>query len=140
MSLSAWEQQALDSITERLAGSDPKLAALLTGFTRLASGEEMPLRERIRAGKEVRRAAGRVSGRLGLQWAAVLLSLLIAVTVIAVTLALNHGRSQGSCTTFSYAACADSAHPHSSRPASRETVTGQATARGAVGTQPVEIP
>jgi len=123
MSLSAWEQQALDSITDRLAGSDPKLAALLTGFTRLASGE------RIRAGNKVRRAAGRVSGRLGLQWAAVLLSLLTAVTVIVVTLALNHGRSQGSCTTFWYAACADSAHAHSSRPASHETVTGQAVQR-----------
>ena len=50
MSLSAREQQALDSITGRLADSDPELAALLTGFTRLASGEEMPQRERIRAG------------------------------------------------------------------------------------------
>jgi hypothetical protein len=139
MSLSAWEQQALDSITDRLAGSDPKLAALLTGFTRLASGEEMPLRGRIRAGNEVRRAAGRVSGRLGLQWAAVLLSLLTAVTVIVVTLALNHGRSQGSCTTFWYAACADSAHAHSSRPASHETVTGQAVRRSSRH-QPVEIP
>jgi len=140
VSLSAWEQQALDSITDRLAGSDPKLAALLTGFTRLASGEEMPLRERIRAGNEVRCAAGRVSSRLGLQWAAVLLSLLIAVTAIAVTLALNHGRSQGSCTAFWYATCADSAHAHSSDPASRATITGQAAAQGAVGTQPVEIP
>ena len=34
MSLSAREQQALDSITDRLADSDPELAALLTGFTR----------------------------------------------------------------------------------------------------------
>jgi hypothetical protein len=123
-----------------LAGSDPKPAALLTGFTQLASGEEMPLRERIRAGKEIRRPAGRISGRLGLQWAAVLLSLLTAVTVIAVTLVLNHGTNHSPCTTFWYAACADPAHAHSSRPASRETVTGQATAPGAVGTQPVEIP
>ena len=50
MSLSAREQRALDSITDRLAGSDPELATLLTGFTRLVSGEEMPLREGIRAG------------------------------------------------------------------------------------------
>ena len=50
MSLSAREQQALDSITGRGADSDPELAALLTGFTRLASGEEMPQREVIRAG------------------------------------------------------------------------------------------
>ena len=138
MSLSAREQQTLDSITDRLAGSDPKLAALLTGFTRLVSDEEMPLREGIRAGSrraircsrgkrrhprgdEVRRPAGRVSRRLGLQWAALLLSLLTAVAVIAVTMALSHGRSQGACTTLWNAACADSAPAHSSPPASHKT-------------------
>jgi hypothetical protein len=157
MSLSAREQRALDSITDRLAGSDPELAALLTGFTRLVSGEEMPLREGIRAGSrraircsrrqwrhprgdEVHRPAGRVPRRLGLQWAAVLLSLLTAVTVIAVTMALNHGKSQGPCTTFWTAACAKSAPAHSSRPASHKTVTNQAAYQGAVGTKPLEIP
>jgi hypothetical protein len=134
MSLSAREQQALDSITDRLAGSDPELAALLTRFTRLTSGEEMPLRERIRAGKEVRRPAGRVSGRLGLQWAALLLSLLTAGAVIVVSLVLNQGRSQGPCTTFSYAACADPAHAHSSGSGPHKTVTGQAGHQGAAGT------
>jgi Protein of unknown function (DUF3040) len=147
MSLSAREQQALDSITDRLAGSDPKLAALLTGFTRLVSGEEMPLRERIQPGS--RRAircprrkrqpprgdgARRMSRRLGFQWAAVLLSLLTAVTVIAVTTALNHGKSQGPCTTFWAAACGASAPAGNSRPASHKTVTNQAAHQGAVGT------
>ena len=47
MSLNAWEQQALDSIKNGLAGSDPELAALLSAFTRLASGEEMPDREKV---------------------------------------------------------------------------------------------
>ena len=143
MSLSAREQRTLDSITDRLAGSDPELASLLTGFTRLVSGEEMPLREGIRAGSrraircsrrqwrhprgdEVHQAAGRMPGRLVLQWAAVLLSLLTAVTVIAVTTALNHGKSQGQCTTFWTAACAKSAPAPSSRPASHKTVTNQA--------------
>jgi len=142
MSLSAREQQALDSITDRLAGSDPKLAALLTGFTRLASGEEMPQREGIPAGSRrairwprrqrrhrrggnVRRPAGPASGRLGWQWAGLLLSLLTAVTVIAVTMAVNHGKSQGACTVFSYAACAKPAPARSSRPASHKTVTSQ---------------
>ena len=37
MSLSAWEQQVLDSIKDDLAGSDPRLVALLDTFTRLAS-------------------------------------------------------------------------------------------------------
>jgi len=46
MSLSAREQQALDSIEDEMAGSDPKLASLLATFARLASGEEMPVREK----------------------------------------------------------------------------------------------
>ena len=50
MSLSAWEQNALDSIKDGLASSDPTLAARLTIFARLASGEEMPAREKIPAG------------------------------------------------------------------------------------------
>jgi Protein of unknown function (DUF3040) len=45
MSLSAWEQQALDSIEGGLAGSDPELVSLLATFARRASGEEMPVRE-----------------------------------------------------------------------------------------------
>jgi hypothetical protein len=48
MSLSASEQQALDSIEATLTSSDPKLASLLAIFARLASGEEMPARERVR--------------------------------------------------------------------------------------------
>jgi hypothetical protein len=48
MSLSASEQQALDSIEATLTSSDPKLASLLAIFARLASGEEMPVRERVR--------------------------------------------------------------------------------------------
>ena len=47
MSLSAREQQALDCIEDELAGSDPKLAWLLATFARHASGEEMPVREKI---------------------------------------------------------------------------------------------
>ena len=37
-SLSAWEQQALNSIKDGLASSDPTLVARLAIFTRLASG------------------------------------------------------------------------------------------------------
>ena len=48
MSLSASEQQALDSIEATLTSVDPKLASLLAIFARLASGEEMPVRERVR--------------------------------------------------------------------------------------------
>jgi len=48
MSLSASEQQALDSIEATFTSSDPKLVSLLAIFARLASGEEMPVRERVR--------------------------------------------------------------------------------------------
>ncbi len=48
--VSAWEQHALDSIKNGLASSDPQLVALLTTFTRMASDEEMPVSETIRAG------------------------------------------------------------------------------------------
>ena len=48
MSLSASEQQALDSIETTLTSADPKLVSLLAIFARLASGEEMPVRERVR--------------------------------------------------------------------------------------------
>ncbi len=107
MSLSAWEQNALDSIKDRLASSDPALVARLTIFTRLASGEEMPPREKIQAGSggTVRRAgpqagqAGRADQRLGLrQTVPLLLWLVTTVALIAVALVSNTGSSQGTCT------------------------------------------
>jgi hypothetical protein len=48
MSLSAWEQQVLDSIRDGFAASDPQLTSLLSTFSQLASEEEMPVREQIR--------------------------------------------------------------------------------------------
>jgi hypothetical protein len=60
MSLSAWEQQALDSIEGGLGGSDPGLVSLLATFARLAAGEEMPVHEEIRV--PGRRAARRPPG------------------------------------------------------------------------------
>ena len=84
-SLSARDRQALDSIDDQLAGSDPQLASLMATFTRLSSGEEMPHREDIRAdrppparasaggaGAETSRALTRRTQwrrRLGSQWA-----------------------------------------------------------------------
>src|SRR5215467_12810002 len=49
MSLNQLETQALDSIADGLAGADPRLASMLTIFSRLAAGEEMPAREKTRA-------------------------------------------------------------------------------------------
>ena len=42
------EMQALGWIEDGLAGSDPGLASMLNIFSRLAAGEEMPVRENIR--------------------------------------------------------------------------------------------
>ena len=48
MSLNQLQTQALGSIADGLAGSDPRLASMLTIFSRLAAGEEMPAREKRR--------------------------------------------------------------------------------------------
>ena len=66
MSLSAWEQDALNSIKNGLADSDPALVARLAMFTRLASAEDMPVREKIQAVKlGVARRRRRLYQRLG---------------------------------------------------------------------------
>ncbi len=124
MSLSAWEQQALDSIKDGLARSDPRLAGRLTIFTRLAFGEEMPAREKIHVGS--RRAVGRsrpeplrtrrVYQRLGLQQAALLLWLVTTVALIAVALAYNRGGSQGTCTGSWATFCANATSAANSAP------------------------
>ena len=49
MSFTEPETQALGSIADGLAGSDPRLASMLTIFSRLAAGEEMPARGKTRA-------------------------------------------------------------------------------------------
>ena len=103
MSLSAWEQDALDSIKDRLASSDPTLVARLTIFTQLASGEEMPAREKIRAGSReaVRPSRPRPvhTGRLGLrQTVPPLLWLVTTLVLIAFALVYSRGGSQGTCT------------------------------------------
>ena len=106
MSLSTREQQALDSIKDDLAGCDPALVARLTIFTRLASGEEMPAREKVHAGsrRAVRRSRPQPRHtrqpyrRLGLQQAVLLLWFVITIALIAIALACNRGGSQGTCT------------------------------------------
>ena len=130
MSLSAWEQQALDTIKDRLAGSDPALAGLLATFNRLASGEDMPARERIRprwwqdsprahrrgrpsrAARALRRGR-RLGRRLGFRPAALLLLwFLPAVTLVTVTLAVSRGGGREACSTPWLAACTAPAPTH----------------------------
>jgi len=106
MSLSAQEQQALDAIEDGLAGAAPELAKLLATFTRLASGEEMPARERIRpAGRLAAERIGQgtrqmLVRRLGRQRAFLLVWLAVAIALITVALVLNRsGIRRGGCTT-----------------------------------------
>ncbi len=115
MSLSAWEEKALDSIKDEFTHSDPRLARLLTAFTQLASGEAMPVRKKIRAGSRraisyplrkrrrccqtgACRNSSRMFRSLGLQHALVLVWLLITVTLIAVSVVLSGSSSHGTAT------------------------------------------
>ena len=97
MSLSASEQQTLDSIKDSLASSDPTLVARLTMFARLASGEQMPVREKIHAGSR------RTDRHLGLQGAALLLWLVTTIALIAV--ALTSSRDGSTCPGFWGTSC-----------------------------------
>ena len=118
MSLSAWEQQALDSIKNGLASSDPTLVARLSMFARLASDEEMPAREKIQVGS--RRAALRppppVRRRLGLQGAALLLWLVTTIALIAVALVYSRDGSHDTCTGTLVSFCASGTSASGSAP------------------------
>jgi hypothetical protein len=144
MSLSAREQQALDSIKKELAGSDTGLAALLSAFTRLASGEEMPEREQIRGSRRAlrpfrparwRSGVRRVFRGLGIQRAAVLLWLLTSAALLAVALAFNVGGGHGTCAEPAVINCADPAPAHSSGTDARGTATDQAPQQQVAHTQ-----
>ena len=108
MSFTELERQALGSIEDGLAGSDPRLASMLNIFSRLAAGEEMPAREKIPVRR--RRPAGhrprrtrrhprpgrtlpqphRRYPRLGWQQAMLLLWVVISAGLLAVALVFNN--------------------------------------------------
>jgi hypothetical protein len=142
MSLSAWEQQALDSIRDEFTGSDPVLVALLASFTALAAGEEMPALEKVRTGSRrpvcrPRRwrhsrqgPAGRIVRavwqRLGFRWTALLLWVTISAGLIAIGLALSGGSGQAStCTTAWPVVCAGPAPARDARPGAHDPSPGQ---------------
>ena len=106
MSLNQLETQALGSIADGLAGSDPRLASMLTIFSRLAAGEEMPAREKTRARRgrppaRPRRARRhprrgiadqqprRPHPRLGWQQAMLVLGAVISAALLTAALVLN---------------------------------------------------
>jgi Protein of unknown function (DUF3040) len=109
MSLSAQEQQVLDSIGHKLSVSDPELASLLTTFTRLTAGEDMPAREKTQAragwaGHRLRRhrrrrlgdmahpPAARPRRLLAWQGASLVLGILFAAAVVVGAMAVTHLR------------------------------------------------
>jgi Protein of unknown function (DUF3040) len=114
MSLSAHEQQALDSIGQDLSVSDPELSSLLATFTRLTAGEDMPAREktqtsprratrrpprhrpprhrRRRTWDMARPRADRPRRLLFWQGASLVLGILFAVAVVAGAMAITHLR------------------------------------------------
>ena len=107
MSFNQLETQALGSIADGLAGSDPRLASMLAIFSRLAAGEEMPAREktRVRRGRAAahrpRRARRhprrgrafpqprRLCARLGWQQAMLVLGAVISAALLTAALALT---------------------------------------------------
>jgi hypothetical protein len=140
MGLSAWEQQALDSIKSGIAGSDPELTALLSAFTQLASGEKMPDRADVSAGpprflRRIRHARWRcrllrARQRMGFQKTALLsLWLLTTAALIAVVVILSTGGSQGdTCAGTAAIACADLTPGHISPDSPSDSTTSSSQA------------
>lgn len=108
MSLSARDRHLLAQIEEEIAGADPRFAARLSAFARLADGGAMPERERIR---EPRRLAARpVRGGL-MRWIAVAMA--VAVTLAVISAALVGGRTggKGACAEWQGLVCTRQAAP-----------------------------
>lgn len=122
MSLNAHDRHALAQIEEELAGGDPKFAAKLSAFSRLADGEAMPESERIRQARRrvtvpafrgLRRGQpGRP--RLLLYWIVVALAVAVTLAVIGVSLVFGNTGSKGACTGWQTGACRTA---HSAPPA-----------------------
>jgi hypothetical protein len=119
----------LGAIEEALAASDPRLAAMLSTFTRLVAGEAMPGRERIRTGQPptvIRAAFGLGPGHParpeppGTTWwhrlvrvSPVAVWMAISVALITVALLLSHSGGAASCARWPETACTthEPAHP-----------------------------
>lgn len=104
MSLSARDWQALSSIEDELAGSDPRLAGLFREFSLKTAGEKMPAAESGRAGR--RRRAGWRRGHTrpprvrGPSWlpSVLVVCLLLICTIVGAVVA-SHTNTHGACAT-----------------------------------------
>jgi hypothetical protein len=128
MSLTQPETQALGSIADGLAGSDPRLSSMLAIFSRLAAGEEMPAREKTRARRRraaahrprrarrhprrcrARPRARRLHPRLGWPQAMLVLGAVISAALLSAALALTAGGHQ-TCARSMGTACPSSPTP-----------------------------
>ena len=118
MSLSAWEQQSLDTIKDGLTGSDPELTALLITFTRLTADEQMPVRAtlRTRSRRAIQRSrrgrarAGQAYQRLSSRYA-VLAWLVVTMALIGAALGLSRGDVSHACPRSTFGAVCASAAP-----------------------------
>src|SRR5262250_3498495 len=129
MSLTQPHRQALGAIADGLAGSDPRLASMLTIFSRLAAGEEMPAREKTRARRgrppaHRRRRARRHPRRgmaspqprrrhprLGWPRAMLVLGAVISAALLTAALALT-ASGHNTCARPMGTACASPSIPH----------------------------
>lgn len=142
VSLNAREQQALDSIKDRLGRADPSLQKLLATFTRMASGEQMPAHEDIprrhrrgiRSPRRHRRRSfqrqvrwrsrrGRWNVHIGLVLSLVWLG--ITALLVTVALTLNRGGGGRACPGSWSVACPSSSSVPGS-PAPRKTTATSA--------------
>jgi hypothetical protein len=141
MRLTGRERQVLDSIAEGLARSDPRLAGLLVSFTRFASGEKMPLREKLAANprRALRRLPARRcrSGRSrprcrfmlqrpGFLHAVALMYVLMIVALVVSAIVLSRGSSHRGCPSLWALPCVKTA----SAPGSRPTAHGRPVSEG----------
>ena len=121
MSMSAWEQDALDSIRDGLADSDPVLVERLAMFTRLASGEAMPVREKIQAvsqrvASRGARRSRRLYQRLNLSRAMLVVWLVTTLALIAAALATSRASGGVTCAGSTATACGATTAPQAARP------------------------
>jgi hypothetical protein len=116
MSLRPRDRQALASITEGLAGSDPALARLLDTFTRLTAGEAMPSRAPVAGrGRQIRVGVRRVGRRLGP--GGIMMVLWLVITMLLVSLAAVWGNSDPlPCSASRAMGCAQPAPPAAAHP------------------------
>jgi len=114
--LGAREQRILAEITDELTGSDPELSALLGTFSRLASGEAMPARERVRPYSRPHGAGARSRRRLTLSQAALLGWLIVTAVLIGIALILSHADGPGTCAPSLAAVCPVPSPSHATSP------------------------